>query len=79
MSIDVSNPLAKVENPEAYQQRLYKLHVRCVQEIRLLNKKLNEFHQQASRHTLQQRIQELQQRQKFYQVQLTSLTTCALA
>ncbi|WP_026472280.1 hypothetical protein [Alkanindiges illinoisensis] len=79
MSIDVSSHLAKAENPEVYRERLYKLQVRCVQEIRILNKKLNEFHQQASRHTLQQRIQELQQRQKFYQAQLTSLTTCALA
>ncbi|TEU24197.1 hypothetical protein [Alkanindiges illinoisensis] len=79
MSIDVSSQLAKAENPEVYRERLYKLQVRCVQEIRILNKKLNEFHQQASRHTLQQRIQELQQRQKFYQAQLTSLTTCALA
>lgn len=79
MSIDVSSQLAKAENPEVYRERLYKLQVRCVQEIRILNKKLNEFHQQASRHTLQQRIQELQQRQKFYQAQLTSLTTCVLA
>lgn len=79
MSIDVSSQLAKAENPEVYRERLYKLQVRCVQEIRILNKKLNEFHQQASRYTLQQRIQELQQRQKFYQAQLTSLTTCALA
>ena len=65
MSIDVSSQLAKAENPEVYRERLYKLQVRCVQEIRILNKKLNEFHQQASRHTLQQRIQELQLRQKF--------------
>ena len=79
MSIDVSSQLAKAETPEVYRERLYKLQVRCVQEIRILNKKLNEFHQQASRYTLQQRIQELQQRQKFYQAQLTSLTTCALA
>lgn len=78
MSIDVSNQLAKVENPEAYQQRLHKLQVRCVQEIRLLNKKLNEFHQQACRQTLQQRIQELQQRQRFYQTQLAGLGQCAL-
>ncbi|ONG41272.1 hypothetical protein BKE30_05705 [Alkanindiges hydrocarboniclasticus] len=79
MCIEVSSQLLRADNPEVYLERLHKLQVRCVQEIRLLNKKLNEFHQQACRHTLQQRIQELQQRQKFYQAQLTSLTACASA
>lgn len=79
MSSELSNALTNAENPEVHQERLYKLQVRCVQEIRILNKKLNEFHQQASRHTLQQRIQELQQRQQFYQAQLTSLAFCTLA
>jgi hypothetical protein len=79
MSSDMSSQLTRTENPEIYIERLHKLQVRCVQEIRLLNKKLNEFHQQASRNTLQQRLKELQQRQTFYQAQLTSLTICALA
>lgn len=79
MSSELSNALTNAENPEVYRERLYKLQVRCVQEIRLLTRKLNDFQQQACRQTLQQRIQELQQRQQFYQAQLTSLAFCTLA
>lgn len=77
MRIEWSSPLAKTDNPEVHVKRLHKLQGRCLQEIRLLNKKMEEFHQQASRKNLEQRLMELQQRQQFYQAQLSRLTVHA--
>lgn len=79
MRIDVSSQLANTENPHMHTERLHTLHVRCVQEIHLLNRKLAESYQQPSYPMLQQRLQELQQRQKFYQAQLSSLSVRASA
>ncbi|XID75060.1 hypothetical protein ACF3NA_00320 [Alkanindiges sp. WGS2144] len=77
MSVDISDQLGKAETWEVYLERLYKLQERCTREIFLLNKKLNGPHQQASCDTLARRIHELQQRQNFYQTQVTSPSTCA--
>lgn len=59
---------------ETQRHRLHKLQLRCIAEIRLLSRKLSEFHQSAYRQTLEQRLEQLHQRYQFYQAQLSNLS-----
>lgn len=63
-----------VISSETQRHRLHKLQLRCIAEIQLLSRKLNEFHQSTCRKTLEQRLEQLHQRYQFYQAQLSNLS-----
>ena len=69
MTVDMRSKLLKTPSTRC-DTRMYKLLIRCREEISILTNQLNEPMQLASYAPLQQRLKELQQRQKFYQTQL---------
>ena len=69
MTIDMGSQLIKTSSTGC-DNRMYKLLMRCRQEISILTKQLNEPMQLASYAPLQQRLKELEQRQNFYENQI---------
>ena len=74
MSIDISAQLTS-SPPSNFDNRMFKLLMRCQQDIRILMQQLCHAMPLVESIPLQERLNELKQRQQFYEGQLSATKT----